>query len=482
VTTLRVHPATLGRVAMPLLAGACAVAGVAWLDRFPEAGMLEITAALFTVSLCWMQRETGVLNLRLLTIAGVWFWTYLAMLLIPSLFVQGEHSGPTRVIFLAGVESLLITVPFGTWLVNCITGFRVVEIERFYRRDSEDRQVGEREFRWCLGGLAVAALLTLAYLAEVRTVPLFYMLRHPGESTTLVLLREQAFKLLASPLMPLYYLLRVMGYPLLIQVTLGFYLRERSRRWLLLFAASLGGGLFFAALAIAKAPVATIVLMLCLFLYMIYVRRISTRTLLLAGLAGSCLMVLFPLTVVLMVEAGSGVSAGIALLALGRRLFFLPSEVIYWYFTLFPGSDDFLHGRTIGKLAWLMGWQYFNAPNYVGVFGLGSWIESVNANGSFIGTLYADFGFAGVVIGGVVAGGLMQWLQVRLTRGPKTMPTLSVYAFSMFGFWLLHSTSLPIVLLTNGVGLVIAWPFLVKLFEPLADLARRRLAWEGSRS
>ena len=92
---------------MPLLAGACAVAGVAWLDRFPEAGMLEITAALFTVSLCWMQRETGVLNLRQLTIPGVWFWTYLAMLLVPSLFVQGEHSGPTRVVFSRGSPTVI---------------------------------------------------------------------------------------------------------------------------------------------------------------------------------------------------------------------------------------------------------------------------------------------------------------------------------------------------------------------------------------
>ena len=193
----------------------------------------------------------------------------------------------------------------------------------------------------------------------------------------------------------------------------------------------------------------------------------------LGAVTGSVLMVLFPLAVVLLVSAGSGVSAGIALLALGRRLFYLPSEVVYWYFTLFPGSVGELHGRTIGKLAWLLGWQHFDAPNYVGLYGLGTWIESVNANGAFIGTLHADFGFAGVVAGGVVAGALMQWTQVRVVRGPRTMLALAAYAYLVFAFWLLHSTSLPIVLATNGVALVIAAPWLWRAIAPLRGRVAR---------
>jgi hypothetical protein len=466
--------APLARLALPVVAGAAVIATLSWSDRLPQAGVVEATVLLLGASLWLMQRETGLLDLRRMTIPGVWYWTYLAMLLVPSLFVQAQHAGPGRIAFLVGVESLLVTVPLGVWLVNRLSDFRVAEIERFYARDFDEPAAGEREFRWCAGGLVAALLVTAAYLAEVRTVPLFYMLMHPGENVTLVLLREDAFKLLSSPLVPLYYLLRVLGYPLLILVTLGFYLRVRTRRWLLLFLGSLAGGLFFAALAIAKAPVAVIVLLLCLFLFALYARRLSNRVLLLAGLAGSGLMVLFPLTVVLLISAGSGVSAGIALLALGRRLFYLPSEVVYWYFTLFPGNVGFLHGRTIGKLAWLLGWPYFNAPNYVGLYGLGTWIESVNANGAFIGTLHADFGFAGVVLGGVAAGALMQWQQVRVARGRKTVLALAAYAYLIFGFWLLHSTSLPIVLATNGVGLVIVAPWLWRLSVPLLAAWKRR--------
>lgn len=469
------------RLALPLAAGAAVVAAMTWADRVPHAGLLEFTIALTAASMAVMHREAALLSARRMTIAGIWWWTYFAMLLVPAMFVQADHTGPTRTLFLAGVESLLVTVPAGVWLVNRIAGFRRDELEAFVARDFDEPAPGDREFRACAAALAVALLLTAAYLAEVRTVPLFYMLTHPGENVALVLLRENAFKLLASPLQPLYYLLRVLGYPGLILVTLGWWRRTREVRWRTLFLASLAAGLFYAALAIAKAPVAAIVLLLCLFLYAWHARRLTARVMLVAGLAGASLMVAFPLAVVLFVSAGSGVSTGIALLALGRRLFWLPSEVVYWYFTLFPGSGGFLHGRTIGKFAWLMGWRHLDAPNYVGLYGLGSWIESVNANGAFIGTLYADFGFAGVLLGGLAAGALMQWQQLRIVRGRKTVPALAVWAYLVFAFWLLHSTSLFIVLATDGLGLVIAWPWLRRHFgPPVAALARRWAARGGT--
>jgi oligosaccharide repeat unit polymerase len=451
-------PGRLAGLLGPALAGGLVVAVAHAFERVPDAGLLLLCAALIVVSALVLHREIGLLSLRRLTIPGVWYLTYLQMILVPSLFVFAGHPGPTRGRFITGVLTLLATVPAGVVLVNRLARFRPREIDRYLEAPILEPPPGTRTARNCAIALVAALGLALLYISEVKIVPLFHMIRHPGDVVTLVLLREESLKLLTSPLTPAYYLLRTLGFPLLILVTLGHWLGSRQRSWLVLFVLTLLAGVVYGALSIAKAPVAEIVLVMCLFLFLRQAGRIPAKAMVLGAAAGIVLMVSFPLAVVLAVRYGTGVDAGVALLALGRRIAYLPAEVVYWYFTLFPGPEGYLHGRTIGALSSLMGWSYFNAPNHVGRYGLGSWIESVNANGSFIGYLYADFGMGGVLLGGLAAGAIMQGLQIWLLRRPKTVFHLATYTYLIFAFWLLHSTSLPVVLSSNGVLLLVLAP------------------------
>ena len=102
-----------------------------------------------------------------------------------------------------------------------------------------------------------------------------------------------------------------------------------------------------------------------------------------------------------------------------------------------------------------MGLKYFDTANYVGRYGYPEYIESVNANGAFIGDLNADFGLAGVLVGGVFAGALMQAIHIYVVRRRKTIFGLACYAFMVFAFWDLNSGSLPTLLASNGVLLVL---------------------------
>jgi hypothetical protein len=446
------------RILAGLLVGALVVIVAHALEEVPHSGLLVVGGALVLGSAWVLHREIGLLSFRRLTIPGTWYVTYLAMILVPSWFVFLSHPGPTRGRFIAGVLTLLASVPAGVALVNRLTRFSRQEIDNYLLAPLTEGASDSSAMRACVIGLGAALGIGCLYLFEVETVPLLHLLRHPGDAMNLVFLREESLKLLASPLTPIYSLLRTLGFPLLILVTLGFWLVRRRRRWLLLFGATLTAGLLYASLSIAKAPVAEIVLVGWCFLFLRGGGRVPRHLLILGAAAGLVLMLAFPFAVVLAVWFSTGVDPLGAMLSIGRRLFYLPAEVLYWYFTLFPGPEGYLHGRTVGDVSWIMGWEYFNAPNYVGRIGLGSRIASVNANGAFIGYLHADFGPIGVLLGGLSAGAIMQGLQVWLLRRPKTVLNLAIYAFLLFAFWLLHSTSLPIVLASNGVILLVLTP------------------------
>jgi len=402
-----------------------------------------------------MQHAVGVFRLRYMSIPGFWYLSYLAMIFIPSFFVFfGDEVDVSRYTYLFAVQSVVITVPFGILFINILLKFRVIELKEYYEHPLQEQYISPHLFAVCLMGLLGAWGVMLMYVLEVRTLPLLYMLRNPGDYETLVLLREDAFKLLDSKFVYIYSLLRIPGFPFLIMLTFGYYLVTRRRRWLYLFLSLLGSGVLFAGFDIEKGPVAAIVLLIFFFSYLYWGGRIRKRT----YIVGSLLVMLFPFMVEKITGYGMDVDAGAILGGLLKRLYYGPALVLYWYFELFPGTVGYLYGRSIGKLAWIMGSEHFDTANYVGLHGLHSRIDSVHANAAFIGNLNADFGIVGVVLGGIAAGIIMQIVQIYLLRRPKTISNLVAYAYCMYAFWLLHSTALPVVLASNGVLLALCFP------------------------
>ncbi len=443
---------------LPLLLGGGIAAAIVHLQmRFEHASLFIASAIVLIVSCLIMQRTVGVFQLRRMTMPGFWYLTYLAMIFTPSWFVFLNDPGAARYRYLFATHSVLLTVPLGILFVNMSLRFAIKEVNYWYEAPIQGRGDSIHLFAIYLLGYLTAAGIALLYVRDVQTIPLFHLIRNPGDYETLIVLREESFKLLDSPLLYVYYLLQVLGFPFLIMLALGYYLVSRRRTWLALFLLSLASGILYAAFSIANIPVVEIVVLIFLLCYLYRSGLISKK----AVILGIVLVLVFPVAVLLNASAGSDVDVGVALAALGRRLFYAPAEVLYWYFDLFPGAVGYLYGRSIGMLSRVMGWQHFDTANYVGLYGLGSRIESVHANAACIGNFNADFGMVGVLLGGILVGILMQAVQVYLLRRPKTVVNLSVYAYLMFAFGQLHSTALPVVLASNGVILVLLLPAII---------------------
>jgi hypothetical protein len=153
--------------------------------------------------------------------------------------------------------------------------------------------------------------------------------------------------------------------------------------------------------------------------------------------------------------SSEGTTVAMALNAIGVRMFYGPSEEIYYYFEVFPSHVPYLYGRSIGKLSLLLGVPYFDTPNYVGLYESPDELESTNANAGFIADLNADFGMGGVIFGGVLAGFIMQAIQIYIIRRRKTVISLAVFSFLTLTFWYLNSASLAVVLASNGALLAL---------------------------
>ena len=299
-----------------------------------------------------------------------------------------------------------------------------------------------------------------------------------------VYLREDALKLLNSPLRFYFYVVETTVFPFLVLVAMARFLHHRRRKWLFVFVATLIVAVLYAGMTTEKEPTAEIFLLMLVFLYVWKRGVVSGRAL---GL-GVLSFLAFPLLVVSLQTSGTRHSFLDNIADICNRIFYAPAQVVYYYFEVFPDKVPYQYGATIGKLALLIGRTPTDAGNVVGLYMAPGTISSVHANAAFIGNLNADFGLLGVVVGGFLAGVLMQTAQVYLLRQPKTIYNVTLYAFLMLKFSFICFTALLVVLLSDGVfiSLGLAWAVqsLERVFwrRPSARTAQRPLGWTGAQS
>jgi oligosaccharide repeat unit polymerase len=408
----------------------------------------------------------GVFDLRHLTLPGLWYLTYLAVVVIPSFFVFAEQVEPYRSRYLFAVESVLVTAPFGVFLGKALLHSGREETVRYFAAPIR-AEPGDRSLLVYSGLLILTLLVAITYIIEVENIPLSYLVAHPGAYIETGYLREESMKLLKSRFAYVYFLARSSVYPFLILLAYGRYLRTRQRKWLLAFMFCLVTGVLYAGLTTAKSPVATIVVAIYILHYLFRSGRVSVRSV----FAGMVCFIAFPVAVTAFMRYGTGLGPLGITASLWRRLFYVPAEVLYYYFEIFPDVIPYLHGRTIGKVAELFGVEPVNVANLVALY-VNPRSGSRFASAPFVGNLNADFGLFGVLAGGFLVGVLLQVVHVFLLRRAKTMLNLSTYAFLSMSFVLLNSTALTTVLFSYGVFVILFLVWSIEFLESLRGHSR----------
>ena len=420
--------------------------------------IIIVSPMVLILSLSIMNKSTNIFDLKCLTIPGFFFWAYLAMIFIPSFYTYFEHPGPYRNTYLFAVTSILLTVPLGIMFAKNLFRFKKQEVANFFIGPStveKNNGIYRRAFYILL---AISIIIILLYAYEVEIIPLFYMIKNPGDYVYSVELRELSGKLLETSLTYFYEWIKFPIFPFLITLSLGIYLHTRIRKWLVLFLLTLTIGISYCALSLVKIHVAAIVLALFVFYYIFRSGKVSVKGMVLFLSA----IFAFPLFVFFITMYGMGVNIFRIFL---WRIFYISPYVLYYYFEIFPNEVGYLFGRSIRNIAWVLGEQHFDTANYVFRYVFPLQIESGYANAAFIGSMNADFGLVGVLLGGILAGFIMQWIHIYLIRMRKTVLSVALYSVLTVAFLNLCFTALPVILLTHGVILMVIIAMLLRSRE-----------------
>lgn len=421
-------------------------------------------------SLWLMHHCIRIFRIRNMTIPGLWYWSYLVMIFLPAFYVAaGKPDGSVKNSYLFGVSSVLLTAPLGVLAVSILLRLKPVEIKEYFAAAVKERPPSVHQVIAFSVFLLAAIALTTNYAIEVKNIPFFYLLGNVGAYDEVLSLRATSFKLLSSRLTYVYSVLRQMGYPFLIMVALGNYLKTRRVIWLFLFLVTLCSGFLFAAFSVAKAPVAIIFLTLFLFLYLFFGGAFKAKQLVFSLI----IIFAFPVGVILLLQPEVGLR--IAVKSTLIRLLDDPARQLYSYFEVVPEYLDYLCGSTISFVARFRGETAFNLTNYVALHDNPSLIArgltSASANAAFVGDLHANFGVGGVLAGGFLAGFVMQGMQIFLLRQPKTISNLAIYSFVMYGFWFINLSALQTTLLSGGIVFVFMLALLIRIVEAILNIS-----------
>lgn len=141
-----------------------------------------------------------------------------------------------------------------------------------------------------------------------------------------------------------------------------------------------------------------------------------------------------------------------------------PNYALLLHFKYFPDTCQFLGGRDIGLLCRIMGWEYISSPALLSQLAFG---KEGNANALFISGLWVNFGYWGIVIGSFLLGMYLEWIQVWLVRGSKTVTRVALFSYLSIQVWILASISIFPALFAFGIGTA---PIFVRIIELFGDI------------
>jgi oligosaccharide repeat unit polymerase len=431
--------------------------------------MYLLSFFIFVVSIILMHLAIGVLWFKRITIPGAFYLTYLFMIFIPAFYVYQDHPGDARDVYIIGVVSVLITVPLGIIFVNYLYNFKRAEIN-YYFTSSPVVKSTVNTFPAIFLVSAFTIFFTLYYFYQLPSIPIIEMIQGGGTPESLTISREQSFKLIdprwgGTNLFYVYLFNRTLVFPVLILVTLGYYLYTKEKRWLYLFILVLSVGGFYAISQLSRAPIAAIIMRIFVFLLLFNRGHLNLKKIII----GFFLILAYPVMVTNSYVDDRTVLEAIE--AVFIRMTYTPARDLYYYFEIFPTHHEYLHGETLIKpFLKLLELDYFYIENFVALYISPGGVQSAHANAAFLSNLNADFGLLGVFFGGFIIAMIMQWIQIKILRKEKNIYNMTIFAFILYAIWVLNFGSITSVLLVNGVIPIFILIFSIKVLRSILNL------------
>ncbi len=409
-------------------------------------------SSLLILFVIWFLWRKYTFSFKYITITSAFFILFVCILYIPGILVIFFRHHDSSVRFFAGINLSLIFTTIGVIFVDLVFKNRLIKrINIFFKRKVAVLYTG------CVYPILtiyvlIAILLVLYYFRIAPSIPLIYLIRHPGAARVSQEMRETAFKLLNTPYrMPLFWL-RKFGFAILDSFLFLSYLLTRKKNFLVIFLLMLFMGVLYCGATTSRSEVVILVLTLLLS-YWIYgsEKKIKIKKI----LVYLFLILLFPILIYTF-QSGFNRSFVNIMYGIGRRIFYTPVNILYSTFELFPTHHEYLYGSSIQFFHRLGFTQFFDLSNYLFRFvnPESPLLSTGTSPAPFIGDFYANFGFIGIVIGSFIVG---LWLRVSdafFAFSDKSLFAISVYAYLIYAFSWANFTAFTTILSSYGVMII----------------------------
>ena len=388
---------------------------------------------------------------RRLTLPSLLTLAYLTIMPLPSILWFCSWSDPIRYTYLLAVDGTPVLVLAGVFLASFSCRRPSATIADFLRVPLS--KSGQDTFFKPIYNLMLAAagLVAALYVAGAEIVPLLASVRQygvePGPEVRMAIYRS-------SPVMVYAYALTVRLFLPFCVVYSYFMWQVYGRRWKLKFWLILGAALVLGVLSLERSPTLGMFGALMVAYWLSRGMSVSVRH---AAVFAAALV------------AGGAIHLAQYQLPIGwreiwrstigfvvQRIWLDPSYMTAVGFQTYNDTTTFLHGGSVRLLS------LFGVP-----------FQSFSSLG-FVGDLWVNFGWYGVVLGALLLGFVLEFIQLKLFR-QKSIPFMVVYTLLLANeLWLLYGSILSTMVVSvyaAGVVLLVLLPR-----GDSARVARRRAA------
>ena len=404
---------------------------------------LVLSCGGFLIWACVAMRYPGSYSLTRFAPMAIFLTTHTLMIVLPSLHIRMESpeiGGPIYFIAVLGVIPLSIV---GWWLSIRGLGMSRQQFSSYFAASTDTLSSKTSLVIWMiLVGVCIGLAALHVTLAPVNP---FKAMLSGASSMQLALMREASFKTLPMPGIKylLSWLLSVL-FPFALVWTASRALLHKGWRWKIIFVPILGAALGYATFTLAKAPAAMLIGMLFIAFFALQGRRVP----ILAMLFGGVVILAIPAALVAMISDAGPAATVVGLV---RRLFLVPAEALVFYFEAFDTEHPFLQGRSINLVARSLDDSApFPIANYIYHIIHPDGIETGLSNASFIGTMWANFSYIGLLAGPLFVGILIALSEIAISLGKKDVFKVSLHAIVGLQVFFLSSRSVTVAMLTGG--------------------------------
>jgi oligosaccharide repeat unit polymerase len=394
-------------------------------------------------------------NLMTFRIPGFFVLAYIIMILLPLPFVYASHENSwASDTFLFAVPTAFLLTIIGIIVTNRLIPVSSKKLNRWLSV-AIPIKANIKFFSVVL--LVLCLILLDFYIRVVGTLPIIHAVSGGKSLIELSLARENALKNLPKYIAYTATLLRGFLFPYTTLLLFILWRKSKNYWWIILFSVSFLGNLVMAVATLEKSPFAAFLIMLGLTELLLKKEKFTTKKIIPIIIIGFS----FPVFVIFSANQFN-IQITDLLGQIFKRLFFIPTDVLFYYFDYIPYQEDFLLGRTLPFINKLFPEGYLNISNAICVYAVPGVINrTCSFNAAYPGALWADFGWLGIVIGSFLCGIIIQIIQWLIATLPKSPPTVVSQAMIIYQITTLCSTSISAFLISGVVYQIMLTIFLL---------------------